>query len=193
MTGLAAPPVPAALVADLPETGERRAAYGLLDTLLREAGLGTVACLVKDALGRPHDPARPGLWVSVSHTEGAVAAAVRAGGRVGIDVEARAAYDPLVADLVLTGAERRAVEAAADVDDAFLRLWVRKEAIGKAIGVGIDDDVLACEGGGDSVVLRGVRLRLQDVGAPVGCRAAVAMEITDSDAPALLSRDIASA
>lgn len=65
--------------------------------------------------------------LSLSHTDGVVAAAVGAG-RVGIDVERRGRRHGLdVLRHVLTPDERRLVIEDADASNAFLRMWVRKE------------------------------------------------------------------
>ncbi|MER7458712.1 4'-phosphopantetheinyl transferase superfamily protein [Micromonospora sp. NPDC126480] len=78
--------------------------------------------------------------VSVSRTGGLVVVAVRAGGPVGVDVErlrpvpaldlARRWYDPAE---VAWLAGRPGAGLARD----FLRLWTAKEAVGKALGVGL--------------------------------------------------------
>ncbi|MFJ2396490.1 4'-phosphopantetheinyl transferase family protein [Streptomyces sp. NPDC087843] len=85
--------------------------------------------------GRPFLRGRPGIQVSLSHARGAVAAAAGPG-PVGVDVEdvATAAFDPRVAARVLAPAELAAVRADPDPERAFLRLWVRKEALVK-VGV----------------------------------------------------------
>ncbi|MDH6710542.1 4'-phosphopantetheinyl transferase [Kitasatospora sp. MAA19] len=80
--------------------------------------------------GKPYLPDHPGVHVSLSHTRGVVAAG--AGFQpVGVDVELAARGGSLgaVARRVLSPAELRLVEAAAEPDRAFLRLWVRKESL----------------------------------------------------------------
>ncbi|SBT42216.1 4'-phosphopantetheinyl transferase family protein [Micromonospora auratinigra] len=79
---------------------------------------------------------------SVSHVDGLVVVAARTGGPVGVDVErcrplpavalAQRWYDPAEA-----GWLRSRPEAGRDRD--FLRLWTAKEAVGKALGVGLRD------------------------------------------------------
>ncbi len=78
--------------------------------------------------------------VSVSRAGGVVVVAVRAGGPVGVDVErvrplpalelARRWYDPVEVAWL-------AGRPAAGVERDFLRLWTAKEAVGKALGVGL--------------------------------------------------------
>ncbi|MEV7599164.1 4'-phosphopantetheinyl transferase superfamily protein [Kitasatospora sp. NPDC089797] len=80
--------------------------------------------------GKPYLPDHPGVEVSLSHTRGVVAAG--AGRRpIGVDVELAARGGSLraVARRVLAPAELALVEAAAEPDRAFLRLWVRKESL----------------------------------------------------------------
>ncbi|MFD9125467.1 4'-phosphopantetheinyl transferase family protein [Kitasatospora sp. NPDC059571] len=84
----------------------------------------------REGHGIPALADRPQLRLSLAHTDGVVAAA--AGPEpVGVDVELLSARAEL-ADLherVLTDAEWDAVRAHPDPGGAFLRLWVRKEAI----------------------------------------------------------------
>ncbi|WP_369389838.1 4'-phosphopantetheinyl transferase superfamily protein [Streptomyces sp. CG1] len=85
--------------------------------------------------GRPFLRDRPDVGVSLSHTRGAVAAAAGPG-PVGVDVEdaSDAVFSPRVAARVLAPAELAVVHADPDPARAFLRLWVRKEALVK-VGV----------------------------------------------------------
>jgi hypothetical protein len=169
--------LPNALLAGRPVTPEREAAYGLLTRLLGEVGGTTIDDLVKDELGWLHCAALTGPWVSIAHSPNAVAAAVSTEGRIGIDVEVRSPYDPDVGNLVLTPRQQSSVEGSVDPEDLFLRLWTRKEAIGKALGVGIDDDVLACDAENERVALRGKLLHVTELPAPDNCRAALAVEL----------------
>ncbi|MEV0577602.1 4'-phosphopantetheinyl transferase superfamily protein [Streptomyces sp. NBC_01463] len=105
-------------------------------------------CLAPDH-GRPFLPEWPELGVSLSHTRGAVAAAAGRG-RTGVDIESTADATPVderVARRVLSAAELRTVDASDDPGRAFLRFWVRKEALIKvgeaAIGTLRHTDVSA--------------------------------------------------
>ncbi|MFJ6616247.1 4'-phosphopantetheinyl transferase family protein [Kitasatospora sp. NPDC091335] len=80
--------------------------------------------------GKPYLPDHPGVHVSLSHTQGVVAAG--AGFQpVGVDVELSARSGSLraVARRVLAPAELALVEADPEPERAFLRLWVRKESL----------------------------------------------------------------
>lgn len=79
--------------------------------------------------GRPQIRDRPDLHVSLSHTSGFVAAAA-ACEPCGIDVETVRPVQPLPAALSVR--ERQWVDSQPDPAVAFLRLWVRKEALVKA-------------------------------------------------------------
>jgi 4'-phosphopantetheinyl transferase len=88
--------------------------------------------------GEPHGvpflAEAPGLGVSLSHTRGYVAAAVGPG-QVGVDVEGTAStlvLDHCLASAVMAPAELALLAAAYDERHAFVRLWVRKEALVKS-------------------------------------------------------------
>jgi 4'-phosphopantetheinyl transferase len=78
----------------------------------------------------------PPPHLSLARTTGTVVVAVTLAGEVGVDVERRtdqvfAGFD----DVVVATTEARPVD-----DEARLRTWVRKEAVLKAIGRGLDVD-----------------------------------------------------
>src|SRR5690606_690333 len=117
-------------------------AYGLHRLVL---GLATgcearAVPLARDGLGRPclRDET---VQTSLSHADGAVAVAVARHGPVGVDIEAaaRAAQMDEIADAVLHPSERAAMAALSAPDRALalLALWVRKEALLKAAGIGL--------------------------------------------------------
>ncbi|MDQ3898414.1 MAG: 4'-phosphopantetheinyl transferase superfamily protein [Actinomycetota bacterium] len=103
-----------------------------------------------DRCGEPHGvpsfAEAPGVGVSVSHTRGYVAAAVGPG-QVGVDTEGTASgfrLDEGLASYVLAPGERALLAAAPDRRHAFVRLWVRKEAMVKC-GRGSLDDLSAVD------------------------------------------------
>lgn len=94
------------------------------------------------------------LTFNLSHTDTVATLAIGQGSDVGIDIES---YDPgmyeaTTAARVLTQEEERSIAVAADSTEAFLRLWVRKEALFKAIGLGITDAVAVTDVSGPSPV-----------------------------------------
>jgi 4'-phosphopantetheinyl transferase len=90
------------------------------------------------AHGRPTVLEAPELSVSLAHTGGYVAA-IAGDGPVGVDAERTdGRADLAAAELALNAEELRAVLAAPDPGLAFLRQWVRKEALVK-VGVAAID------------------------------------------------------
>jgi 4'-phosphopantetheinyl transferase len=152
---------------------ESVAAYQLLSSLLVRGGTGGIKELLKDRFGRPFDPIRPNLFLSIAHSKTAIAAAVSIGRRVGIDVEENTCYDISMAELVLTKAQKNAVEKSSDPGKSFIRYWVRKEALGKAIGRGIEDSVLKADVENDLVSVEGSLYCLKDICSPFGTQAAL--------------------
>ncbi len=134
---------PAAAAFTATRAGARRAVAELLSIAPDEVGFGRRIC---PGCGDPeHGPpavVRPPveLAVSLSRTEGIGAFAVRAGDWVGVDVEAlRPVASTGLADMVLTASERDHVLSLSGTarDRAFHRAWTRKEAVVKAVGLGL--------------------------------------------------------
>lgn len=96
--------------------------------------------LVRDGHGCPR-VARHCVHTSLSHAEGCIAMAVSFAGPVGVDVEpaARAAVMPEIAGRVCHRSEALALASLAgpEREAALLALWVRKESLLKAAGVGL--------------------------------------------------------
>jgi 4'-phosphopantetheinyl transferase len=121
----------------------RLAAHAALRQVLASC-LGTTpdtVRLVAGQHGKPHlaPGLGPPLHFNLSHSRGLGAIAVAAAAPVGIDLEHLAPIGDGVTDAVLAPSERR-VLAGLDADraaEAFYRVWVRKEAILKAAGVGL--------------------------------------------------------
>jgi 4'-phosphopantetheinyl transferase len=119
---------------------QRRTARVLRDEVLAEAtGVPTTNLrLHTDPFGRPALEEHHRLDFNVSHAAQAVAIAVVADGRVGVDIERvrpirrRQRFRHAFADH-----EWAAIGDAPDSDAELLRLWTAKEALLKAIGVGL--------------------------------------------------------
>ncbi|MCX5386328.1 4'-phosphopantetheinyl transferase superfamily protein [Streptomyces sp. NBC_00083] len=129
----------------------RRILSGLLDVAPAEIGLGRRPCPgCGDPLHGPPavlSPESP-LWISISHTHGCGMLAV-ARVPVGVDVEGVRDF-PVeeLAPATLTESERQVVLGADEGSArtrAFLRSWTRKEAVLKAVGVGITTDLRTVE------------------------------------------------
>lgn len=129
--------------------------------------------------GRPLLADRPDVHLSLSHTDGVVAAAA---GHVpvGIDVERlKRGRSREVMHRVLTAAELALVTAHADPDHAFLRQWVRKEAL---IKIGRTDlDSL------DALDLSALPLGGQGDGTPLRFEDLYVVDLTDSPREALVT------
>lgn len=96
--------------------------------------------LRRDPAGRPCLP-DDALYTSLSHAGGAAAIAISVRGPVGIDLEpaARAEQMPEIAARIVHRAEAAEFAALAmpQRSAALLALWVRKEALLKAAGIGL--------------------------------------------------------
>ena len=86
------------------------------------------------------------LDFSVSHCLGTLVIGVCSGGRIGVDVEvqAPAGWEAAARDC-LTHQEQRWLQGTVDRTAAFLRLWTAKEAIAKALGLGLQADFIGIE------------------------------------------------
>lgn len=92
----------------------------------------------KGSHGKPFLPSGPSF--NVSHSANYLALAVRPSGRVGIDIEVvRDALDlSQLARLYFTESEQRGIATSRDgTAQGFFRVWVRKEALLKATGLGL--------------------------------------------------------
>ena len=104
-----------------------------------------------DRRGKPHvaGPFRDGLDFGVSHSGSLGLVGIRRGGQVGVDVERIIpGFDwREVAATALSEREVRALGAlpADQQCDAFFAIWTRKEALAKAVGVGLRTDLAALE------------------------------------------------
>jgi 4'-phosphopantetheinyl transferase len=79
------------------------------------------------------------LFANLSHTSGCVLVALHATAEVGVDVESDRDMGAVasLARLTMTNRERNAIASASPPEPFFRRLWVRKEAVLKAFGVGL--------------------------------------------------------
>jgi phosphopantetheinyl transferase len=93
----------------------------------------------RDVLGAPR--LTDGRAVSLAHCQGLAIAVLADVGRIGVDIEPtdRSVHHPrAMAERFFSPAEREAwMESGEDVEQ-FLRIWTRKEALGKAQGLGLD-------------------------------------------------------
>lgn len=135
--------------------------------------------------GKPFVRGAPRFNVAHSGTQALIALADRAVGlEVGVDIEHRSEDIDIEAlgELVFTPAERAALRAADDRLAAFYLRWTGKEAVLKAIGVGIAEhlqslDIAAGAGAAIDIVMRVPAwraVRAIRLDAPAGYAAALA-------------------
>jgi phosphopantetheinyl transferase len=110
------------------------------------AGAPTRAPIQVRPTGQPMP--RNGVHISVSHSEHLLSVALTRSGPVGVDVESRSGFErnATVVDRIAHDEERAFVGTASQPDAALsrrLKIWTRKEALSKAMGVGIGFDANA--------------------------------------------------
>ncbi|MGQ0618675.1 MAG: 4'-phosphopantetheinyl transferase family protein [Panacagrimonas sp.] len=129
-------------------TDARREQFLLGRLLLRDslAAIGGEAVAALDLAttseGKLWLPAVPDIQFSVSHTAGLVAVAVSERLRVGIDIEVvkpRPVIDALGAGYYAPDEQRwlATLRDGGERERAFYRLWTHKEAVMKALGIGV--------------------------------------------------------
>jgi 4'-phosphopantetheinyl transferase len=136
--------------------------------------------LWRDGNGKPR--VGDDAWhAGIAHAEGRAMVGIAANGPIGVDLEPRSRLPAMaeIAERICHAGEREALDGLPQPqrDEALLALWVRKEAVLKADGIGLGRDMdsfqapaerpLSLDGSGRRVVAR-----MLDVGA--GWMAAVA-------------------
>lgn len=138
-----------------------RFAYAAAHALLRRAldraagGAGDWAFSV-NRYGKPSlDPPLGDIRFNVSHTDTLVAVAVTRGTDIGVDVETLLAApdEAMFAGQVLAPEEEAELAESDDRASRLIRLWVAKEAVAKAIGMGFSLPP-------KEIILRGTELSL---------------------------------
>ena len=116
------------------------AAYNLLRRALRsEYGIDETPEFIYDEHGKPLLQGHPDIHFSLSHCHLAVACAV-SDHPVGIDIETTEHYSIEVARQVMNDDEIRQIEASAQPEVTFTRLWTMKESLFKLSGGAIGSD-----------------------------------------------------
>lgn len=112
----------------------------LASSLLGERGIAwELRCAQRGMKPYICSDAAPCLSVSLSHTDGLAAVAVSLGGEVGVDVERVRDVEMSREEMLdlLTPREFGLLQDGPTRNRSFLRLWTRKEACLKALGVGL--------------------------------------------------------
>ena len=111
----------------------------VLGSILRSYGRDP--CIDTDGAGKPFLAGADDLSFNLSHSERRLVVAVGDGAPVGVDCEAVRGFDDLmdVARMTCSAVELDLLQSADDVSAVgiFHALWTRKEAVVKAIGVGM--------------------------------------------------------
>jgi 4'-phosphopantetheinyl transferase len=118
-----------------------RAVLRLLAAQVIDAATPQMVTVAETAEGRPFLPQAPELRVSVAHSEGAVAVASCGQADIGVDVDSLSRFTPNVHRLAgrvfaPDEAARMAELAPGAAGVEFMRHWIIKEAVGKALGTG---------------------------------------------------------
>ena len=110
---------------------EHLVAYGLLALALRERrGISTLPAIAAGKKGKPCFPDYPEIFFSISHTKGGALVGLD-NGPIGVDVEH------------LRPIGKRTMERLGNgmTEEAFLRIWVRREARAKRSGAGLSEAI----------------------------------------------------
>lgn len=171
-----------------PAGGRFILARGLLRAVLAEvSGLpasGVVLSARCPVCGGPHGPVTvhrpddPARHVSITRSGPLIAVALSGSGPVGVDVESALAVHRSPVDAVLLAPSDRAARrglAPAAAEHHLAALWVRKEAVLKAAGVGLRTPPAQLELHHDRVRLHGLTIDVADLPVPAGLHAAVAL------------------
>lgn len=195
------------------QRAEDRCAYILTRGRLRELLGIAMRCppervdLMADLNGKPQltqGGEKAIVHFNVSHTMGHSLIALSWRGEVGVDLER---IDPRVEcdALAVRFFHRREHEflralPSKERPGAFFRLWARKEALAKALGVGLRLNLSAYDlsGVGEAETIVDVaptasataQWRVRDRAAPIGYRAALAYAVADEDKPTLNGCDL---
>lgn len=89
--------------------------------------------------GKPALRAHPGIHFNISHSDALAVCAV-SDHTVGVDVERWQRAESRVAEMCFTPDELKWMKAQRRTDQAFIRLWVRKESYLKMMGTGLLQD-----------------------------------------------------
>ncbi len=119
-------------------------AHGVLRTLLGERLSEDPARIIfsRGPYGKPYLPGSE-LRFNLSDTKDAMLVGITKGGEIGVDIESmqRRVDHFAVSEHYFTPEEIESIAIAPDSKRRFLEFWTRKEAVLKASGVGIMDDL----------------------------------------------------
>jgi 4'-phosphopantetheinyl transferase len=131
-----------------------------------------LANMERDEWQRPHLPGQPDF--NISHCKGWVAAAAIEQGKVGLDIEAWQQMPLESFGRVFTAAEMAYIQGHAHFEQAFFRIWTRKEALIKADGRGMHLDLKGLDVLQDQVQIEGQTWQIKELDLPSGWSGAIA-------------------
>ena len=109
----------------------------LLRRALQEYQLAPPNAAVSEGAEKPFLINFPSIDFNISHSGGLVVCAVSTGGRIGVDTERVKTLDMSAFQDYFSEKERQWMQKTASPEQAFFRLWTRKEALAKADGRGL--------------------------------------------------------
>lgn len=121
--------------------------HALCDLLRKDFGVAFQPSFAIDEHGKPSLVELPHLHFSLSHCQEAVGCLID-NRPCGLDIERIRPTKESLIRYTMNDEEVAQIMADEHPDEAFTRLWTRKEAVGKLRGVGICDDLklmLSCE------------------------------------------------
>ncbi len=98
----------------------------------------------KDRKGKPFVAGRDDIFISISHTKGAVMVGF-SDSPIGVDIEQIKTRRKSVENRVFTSGESTLIDASTDENKAFFTLWTLKESYLKAVGTGFADNAKEIE------------------------------------------------
>ena len=98
----------------------------------------------KTAEGKPFIENCP-VAFSITHADGIVGVAVSGNHPVGLDIEKIRPMRKEFAARYFNNAEQAEILSASDPDEALIRLWTAKEAVGKYLGTGLGGNIAAID------------------------------------------------
>ena len=110
----------------------------LAETMLKQAGADNISIIISQH-GKPILADRSDIHFNLSH-DGTLAVCAVSDSPVGVDVQKKTAYNPAVAKRVFKPCEIEWADICIDKDEAFTRLWARKESYVKFLGRGLLQD-----------------------------------------------------
>lgn len=158
-----------------PMDGLRSLTGLLLACQLLQIAPSKLANLERDEWNRPHLPESSDF--NISHCKGMVAAARTDKGKVGLDVEAWRKLRLEQFERVFCPSEMAYIGNSEDFEQAFFRIWTRKEALIKADGRGMQLDMKAIDVLQDEVMLEGKPWVIRNLVLPRGWSGAIACSL----------------